>query len=311
MNEIKPTSFRISEDTAGKFKKLANDLNFTQADFFDSLINTYELETAKGLLGDRKKEVEEFRNHAQRLIAIYLNALEINKNTEEKIREKFVDKLQKKEEFLSSLQDQVKQLKDNVIENEQQKENAIKSNRELEIKSQQLQDIADAKVELLKEYAEKINTLSGVVTEYKGYKEEIIKVKEALDNFKNKAAEQDHIIRDLEIQKSNLNKQIQIIEINVSEHKETLDKERDNYKKEISSIKNEYKEDLNKAEQKLEAERAKMEKAFEEKLNMEKEKIQILIDRNEINKNKEIDELKREIQNLEDIKDAKGKKDNK
>lgn len=311
MNEIKPTSFRISEDTAGKFKKLANDLNFTQADFFDSLINTYELETAKGLLGDRKKEVEEFRNHAQRLIAIYLNALEINKNTEEKIREKFVDKLQKKEEFLSSLQDQVKQLKDNLIDNEQQKENAIKSNRELEIKSQQLQDIADAKVELLKEYAEKINTLSGVVTEYKGYKEEIIKVKEALDNFKNKAAEQDHIIRDLEIQKSNLNKQIQIIEINVSEHKETLDKERDNYKKEISSIKNEYKEDLNKAEQKLEAERAKMEKAFEEKLNMEKEKIQILIDRNEINKNKEIDELKREIQNLEDIKDAKGKKDNK
>ena len=45
-----------------------------------------------------------------------------------------------------------------------------------------------------------------------------------------------------------------------------------------------------------------MEKVFEEKLNMEKEKMQILFDRNEINKNKEIDELKREIQNIKDEK---------
>lgn len=115
-NEIKPRTFRIDNSANEKFKQLASDLNVTQDKMFRDLITVYEMEQSKYVLADRSKEIEEFQNHANRLINIYLNSLELNKNTESIISEQFSQQLSRKQELIINLQDQVKKFKEDIKE---------------------------------------------------------------------------------------------------------------------------------------------------------------------------------------------------
>ncbi|MCT4663010.1 MAG: hypothetical protein N4A40_14225 [Tissierellales bacterium] len=216
---IKPTSFRISESATAKFKELAGELDMTQKDFFDSLLNVYELESSKKNIANRGKEIEEFQQISQRLVAIFLNSLEMNQSAETRIADKYQEELNKKSSALEKIE-----LK---LESKKEKEEYLRNNlyeadetiNKLSENKKNLESMNANNEALIAEYKEKIDTLSSLVNEYKGYKDDIENVKAELVAKTEESESHLHQVKDLQSQLENTNSQIDFYKNQIEELK--------------------------------------------------------------------------------------------
>jgi len=94
----------IVQNFRGRFGKI-------QADGFKSIMQSVEMAQAKNLIKDRAKEVETFQDTINRLMGYYLNSLEVNQSSEERIREELSKELSTKDNTISALYEQVQDLK--------------------------------------------------------------------------------------------------------------------------------------------------------------------------------------------------------
>ncbi|MDR3598497.1 hypothetical protein [Clostridium sp.] len=111
MSEIKATSFRINDEDDKKFKQFVAEQGFNnQAEAFQAIMQTVELARAKGQIKDRAKEIEVFQDTINRIMGMFLNSLEVNQTSEDRIREELSKELLNKEDTISNLLEQVKKL---------------------------------------------------------------------------------------------------------------------------------------------------------------------------------------------------------
>lgn len=332
MSEIKPATFRLDTTTTEKFKELASDFGVTQDKMLQELMGTFELENAKVNLADRGKEIDEFQTIAQRMIRIYLNSLELNQNSEERIKDQFQEQLVKKQELIFNLQEQNKLCREDL----KNKDALLKDTLNLNAKSKeeviQIKNTLDTKETLIVEYNNKINMLTTLVTEYTQYKDDINIIKEDLEKS-NKAKETlTYAAKDINLENGNLNKQIKLLENSIKDNKESIlqikaenkenikqlkdehnvaleykNKELEKATKELKDKVNElilnnkeelageleaYKGNANKMKEQFEKEINVIENRSSEKLEMEIEKITLKYDRLIFDKDKEIEALK-------------------
>ena len=99
-NDIKVTSMRLNSEDIEKFKEFASNNDFNQQQAFNALIALAKLEKAKTTLGDRSKRIEVFRDTVTKLMNFYINALEENATTEDRIREELQKELRTKDKIL-------------------------------------------------------------------------------------------------------------------------------------------------------------------------------------------------------------------
>ena len=184
---IKPTSLRLQEEDITKFKTYADELGLNQAQAFNSLIGLLELERAKGSLTDRGKEIETFRDTVNKLIGFYINSLEVNKVSEERIREEFKKDLNTKDDVIQQLQKnkleliaRMEEAKENIEalnkDVERSKANIEATNKSLEAQEKQIKTLeANNKMlqEQLKEYKQYKEEYKSLEESYKKAKEEI------------------------------------------------------------------------------------------------------------------------------------------
>lgn len=255
-----PTTFRITSTTNDKFKELAQSFGFTQEEMLSNLISTYELENAKALIINREKEIDEFQSHVSRLVNIYLNSLELNQNSENRIHEKYSNEINSKSEIINNLQEKLlekdKQLSSLKTLLQDISKDYDKSSEE--IKS--IKDTLETKENLIIEYKEKIDTLTSLVTEYREYKEDYLNLKSKYESSLQKNSDIQYELKELRLEKSNLEKTIEIINNQLQEYKDN-----------INQIKLEHKESI--AEKNNEIN--KMQKDFEEHLLKENEKLKL------------------------------------
>jgi chromosome segregation ATPase len=186
MADLKATSFRISEDDLEKFKAFMEKEGIkTQADGFKSIMQSVEMAKAKGQIKDRAKEVETFQDTINKLMGYYLNSLEVNQNSEERIREELSKELSTKDNTISTMYEQLQELKAD-------KSNLESNFKEIESKNKQLQeqlqkantDNADKNKSI-----DKLNSnndlLQEQLQEYKQYKEQYKALEEKLEQLKN------------------------------------------------------------------------------------------------------------------------------
>lgn len=267
MSDIKPASFRLDVTTTEKFKELANGLGLTQDKMLRDLMSSFELDNAKNNLGDRAKEIEEFQNHSQRMINIYLNSLELNQNSEARIKEQFSEKLLMKQDIISNLQNQLNANKEELKNNNLLLTNTLNDNGKLDDELKQLKDTLKTKESLISEYKNKIDTLTTLVTEYQEYKNKIDLVKAELEEAVKIKETANYSIQELKLENDTLNKNIDLLETSIIEYKNT-----------ISEIKLENKENLNEIK-------------LEKKAALENQKDEISKITNELTKkNKELQE---------------------
>lgn len=148
---LKVRSFRVADETADKFRKIAEELgSANQDETFARLIRAYEMQKGKELLPERAEDISRFELYADLLTKLYMTALEEGACAKElamseigekiKDRDEIIIKLQKTlsetektatvaEEHLLSLKEQAQTLESNM---QQQKKDytAIKEERD-------------------------------------------------------------------------------------------------------------------------------------------------------------------------------------
>lgn len=108
--ELKVKSFRADDETFEKFKSLATEEFGNQGQCLAALINLYEIEKSKLVLGDRKLEVETFQSHLNRLGEMFLSSMQLNQDAEIRIRGEFDKLLSSKDKTISDLQAKASEL---------------------------------------------------------------------------------------------------------------------------------------------------------------------------------------------------------
>ena len=175
--ELKPKSFRITTETHEKFKEIANTIGGNQQLALERLIQVYELEQSKTILGGKAESIEQFQQYATKLVSLYTESLEHQENQAELIREEFKRELMSKDEIIIGLQAEIKDLK---IMEEVASESCSKvdaENKELKKNLEQmehqhitnvanLQKMLDEKDNLNKALVENINTLKEKVEQF-------------------------------------------------------------------------------------------------------------------------------------------------
>ena len=282
----KVTSMRLNEEDLEQFKAFAKDNGLNQQQAFNSLIALAELERTKDTLGDRAKEVESFRDTINRAIGMYINSLEINKTTEERIREELSKELKIKTDFISDLQFKLEVAEKRLEQEKEKFEKVIVANVELEDKLQKANtDIAD-KSKAIEKANSYNNTLQEQLEEYKQYKTQYKVLEKELEQLKKDSATSDDTINNLindnkqlsdKLNNANdMNKfykdNITDLKKDIAEHKSERKSLEDKHTKEIANIKIEYTQAL---EMQLQA----LQEQYNDKMDVELDKKDLEIER--------------------------------
>ena len=179
-NVIKPATFRLNEDDINKFKDFASQNSLNQQEAFTSLLNTLELNNAKSALGDRAKSIEVFQTTVNSLVKFYINSLEENTTTEDRIREELSLQLTTKDKTIADLQNKLQKVKEDKVILDDINMNLSNKNKELQDQLNKLQKDFIDKDKYIDNLRQQNELLTNTLNEYKEYKE--INIKLELEN---------------------------------------------------------------------------------------------------------------------------------
>lgn len=196
MADVKATSFRVNEEDIAKFKEFADKEGYNQAEAFKSIMQTVEMAKAKNMIKDRAKEIEVFQDTINNLMSMFLNSLNVNQTSEERIREELSQELQTKDNTITILHEQLQDTKN--------------ENKELD----RLFNNYKASEKILREELEKVN--ADIIEKQKNIdklnsnndllQEQLKEYKTYRDDYKNLNAQFENLKADHEALKENNNK---------------------------------------------------------------------------------------------------------
>jgi chromosome segregation ATPase len=295
MADLKATSFRIGEEDLEKFKEFMEQEGIkTQADGFKVIMQSVEMAQAKNLIKDRAKEVEVFQDTINRLMGYYLNSLEVNQNSEERIREELSKELSTKDNTISTMYEQLQEVK---VDNKCLNEDLTNAQNQIDISMKSIKDLND-NVKNLKGQLEianrNNNNLQEQVAEYKQDKDNYKTIEKELEQLKADSSNKDNDINQL----NNDNKQLQD-KINNSVDMITFYKEEiENKDKSINEYKNDIKSLEAKKDKEIENMKSEHEKYLQDQIKAITEQLNNRHDVDAAKKDLEVEKLKNEIANL-------------
>lgn len=201
---LKPKSFRITDETAEKFKEISATIGGNQQEALAKLIEAYEFQQGKAVLTEKKADLEKFEQYVAVLVRMYMGSLEDNQNITDTVRSEFEALLQSKDTVIQDLQAQLttaKQLREQSTarakefadQNAQLSDTVQKLQTEYEAKTADLQKMMEDKDSLNKvltdsceELKEKIAVMQEDVKSLASVKEDLAKVTSERDETDHK-----------------------------------------------------------------------------------------------------------------------------
>lgn len=185
-------SIRTDEETLANFKELCKQFD-NQSECLQALINLHELNNSKKVLSGQQSSIDDFQSRVDGIVRAYINALDINANAEERIRQQFSEQLDSKDKIIITLQeraeyaenslkntledcqnkiDEISALNDSLkLENSELHKNINELNQTLTksentiIDKQMIIDSLNAKLPEHEELEKKINLLNSTISE--------------------------------------------------------------------------------------------------------------------------------------------------
>lgn len=206
---LKPRSFRIDDETAGKFKDIATTIDGNQQETMAKLIEAYEFQSGKAFLTEKKADIEQFEKYVNALTRMYMGCLEDNQNTTEIVRTEFDALLKSKDNTIQDLQEKLtvaQQLKEESItkakaySEENVHLNMELDNREKEYKIfiQNSNDMLSDKDKLNKSLTDSCNELKAKIDSMKREHEELSGLRIELSTVQLKCDELSKTVLDAE-----------------------------------------------------------------------------------------------------------------
>ena len=292
-NIIKPATFRLNEDDINRFKEFASQNSLNQQEAFTSLLNTLELNNAKTSLGGRSNSIDAFQTTVNNLVKFYINSLEENTTTEDRIREELSLQLITKDKTILDHQNKLQEFKDGKVILEDNIANLSNKNNELQDQLSKVQNDIKDKDKYIDNLRQQNELLTNTLNEYKEYKE--INIKLDIDNkeLKSENITLNNSNKQLEDKIKNDADMLEFYKNQIQEQKEeakVLNKTM--LEKEI-----EYKANIKEIEEKNNKQIVELEKTFKERLD------------EQLNENKDLNKsmLEKEVGYKADIKEIEEK----
>ena len=284
MADIKATSFRVNEEDIAKFKEFTEKEGYNQAEAFKFIMQTVEMAKAKNMISDRAKEIETFQDTINNLMSMFLNSLNVNKSSEERIREELSREINLKDTTITTMLEQLEEVK---AENNNLKDTNKENNNNIKELQDQLKkatiDITDKQKNI-----DKLNSsndlLQETLKEYRQYKDNYKILEKELEQLKQENIKKDNTISNLE----NSNKQLEdklkndvdMINFYKDNNLELKNNIKD-YKAEIKALEEAYKEEIgnikSENQKELEKQLVVLEEQFNNKLSIELSKKELEI----------------------------------
>lgn len=276
--ELKVKSFRVTEETFDKFKKIASDEFGNQGQCLDALISLYEMENSKSTLIERKLEIESFQDYLNKINQLFLTSLQMSEDAGKRAEEAFIKKLSIKDTTIERLQrreedfiEREKKLKDELRKLKKDSEENLENIKNLENDKSTLSQLVARNYELLEKNKEEIANLKSLEV----LKEENEKLKLSLEEALKVKNECENKIKSFELEKLSFGDKIEFYLEKEKNYKEEVE----SYKKLVEAMRKEHNKELELLEDKyfkmIEKESRRLENAFEGRLNLEKRSLEL------------------------------------
>lgn len=116
--EVRPKSFRITDETADKFKEISASIGGNQQETLAKLIEAYEFQAGKATLTEKKADIEQFEKYITVITRMYMTSLEDNQNISETVKSEYEAQLKAKDNTIIDLQNKINELSSLKSEND-------------------------------------------------------------------------------------------------------------------------------------------------------------------------------------------------
>lgn len=251
---------KVSEELYEKVKMMIEGSGSTSKEWFERAVALTEVQDLRDGSPDYKQDLSELEIHTTRIYELVANMLQrANYIKEDAVRE-LVEKLDSRELTISDLQVNVKELQGRLSELEEEAKQNTAEKEELDKQLEDQRSVNANNQALIQEYKDKIDTLSSLVNQYKGYAKENADLKEGF------AAEKELITTEFEQKENRLLSANEELNASVRDQQDQMEK----MQQENETLKAHYENELTRLTEAkdLEKERAvlEVERKYQEKL---------------------------------------------
>lgn len=187
---------KMPEELKNQINKLMSDSGLVGKDFMQQLTNMYVVEKTRESIPEVAEDLKELQALTQRINNIYLNLGNRIENITKVQQEHAQKELQGKDNIILDLQSKIEALNDENDTLNNDYKNIVNQNIQLNQHVNELTDSNNNIKILNNEYKDKIDTMAGIVEQYKGYKSENdtlkSQLKETQDELQLKKTQLDH-----------------------------------------------------------------------------------------------------------------------
>jgi DNA repair exonuclease SbcCD ATPase subunit len=262
---------KVSEELYEKVKGMIDVSGVSSKEWFEKAVALTSVQNLKDGSGTYKQDLSELEIHTTRIYELVGNMINRAEYMKMDAVKELEGKLESRELTITELQSNVKKLTEDNKQFEEGAKQAESFKNELIEQVESLRSANDNNKDLIQEYKEKIDTLSSLVNEYKGYATENTKLKANFSAEKEQiraefGEKENRLTSSIEELKSKAREQAALIE----RLQERLDKTVQNHKNELENHKVNLKNQLTQLTNRKDLERDRaileIERKYQEKL---------------------------------------------
>ncbi|RHW36007.1 hypothetical protein D1B31_18130 [Neobacillus notoginsengisoli] len=169
---------KVTEDLYNKVQAKIDNSGVTAKEWFEKAVALMEVQELKEGSPDYKQDLSELEIHTTRIYELVANMIQRANYLKDDAVRALTEKLESQESTILNLQTIEKEVRQKLSDFESVSEQKEKEKNELIEQMQGLRSINSNNQDLIGEYKEKIDTLSTLVNQYKGYATENAEIKE-------------------------------------------------------------------------------------------------------------------------------------
>lgn len=189
--------FKISEEFKEKVDKLIEDSGMDAKVWFERLVGLYELQQQKEVSPEYAEDIAELELHTHRINELVLNMMKRAEYKSQELTKKIDEVKESKDKIIFGYQQDLTEHQLLLQEKDELINSAIEEKEKAEKRYLELENINQNNLALINEYKEKIDTLSGLINEYKGYAEQYQSLQKQLQTIQNEKNENEHRLNQL------------------------------------------------------------------------------------------------------------------
>lgn len=191
---------KINDEVKEKLQKLIDESNLSSKDFFADMISQFELASVKKQTPLLTADIDELMKLTTRINNIFINVGERISILQETCFQDIENATKEKESLIGLLQQQIESFKQDSVKTKMQVNELASENETLKkaidstekkyiSETNQLKEVNQKNNEIMASYNEKIDTLSGLVSEYKSFSDENKVLKDELAKMQKNNAQ--------------------------------------------------------------------------------------------------------------------------